>query len=619
MKTILHNAEQHVFKKKNIKRKEQTKMKNLKKLTAILIAVLMVFSMVCMVGAAETDTTYELFVKNDAPNHTYDAYQIFGGDLSADGTTLSNIVWGSSIADPEALVNALTTDTKEIKLANSTTTLKDVFITLTSDTNAGLPIEKKAALVADVLGTISNDSATLDRFAELVGEVNYAADGTFANHTYLGAAVSTSGAQTTNDEGANGYAISNLPAGYYLIKDRDNTVAGNEGDFYTKYMVRVVKSDTITVKGQGVTVTKTVNDTIDGTYTEYEDANINDDLFYKWEGTLPNNLMSYDTYNYKFIDTMDNGLTLERIEKIYIENTNGTVAHTIYDADVDATLPAGVVFTEPVDNGDGTSTFSLEIVDLLVSYPNILPAQKVIVKYSTYLNRDAELNDSVPNEVKVEYDNNPNGEGTGVTVPDEAYAFTFKVDIDKYDAADNTIKLEGVEFVLYYRDTVEDTTTYHYAQVITEEMVEAGETINGKVVEANDVGVIYGFTTDRDAASILDTDANGAINLKGLDAGIYYLEETKTNDGYNLLDTPVQVTITPAYTVTDDDCAVTVKYEVDGMDQGTSATVGVRNSKGSTLPSTGGIGTTIFYIAGAVLVLSAGLVLITKKRLANEQ
>ena len=191
--------------------------------------------------------------------------------------------------------------------------------------------------------------------------------------------------------------------------------------------------------------------------------------------------------------------------------------------------------------------------------------------------------------------------------------------MDKYDASDANLKLEGVEFILYFRDTVGDVTTYHYAQVITEEMVEAGTEINGKVVTDADVGVIYGYTENRDDASILDTDANGAIYLKGLDAGIYYLEETKTNDGYNLLDTPVQVTINPTYTVTDDDCSVTVKYEVDGMDQGTSATVGVRNSKGSTLPSTGGIGTTIFYIAGAVLVLSAGMVLITKKRLANEQ
>ena len=591
-------------------------MKNLKKLTALLIAVFMVFSMIAMVGAA--DPTYDLFVKNDAPNHTYDAYQIFSGKLSADGTTLSSIEWGSSIADPEALITALTTDTKEIELtATTSTTLAAVFAKLTTAEVEALPIAEKAqALANEIANNIhGNDSAILDRFAEIVGAVVYAADGSFQSHTYLGNAVASANTQSEQD-GATGYAITGLPAGYYLIKDRDGEVT-NEGDFYSKYMISVIRSSTITVKGEGVKVTKTVNDTLDGTYTESEDAYINQTLFYKWEGTLPNNLLSYDTYNYKFIDTMAPGLTFVRYEKIYIENTNGSVAYTIYDAEADAALPAGVVATDPAVDADGNITFALEIEDLLATYANILPSQKVIVKYTCYLNRSALIAEANTNEVKVEYDNNPNGEGTGTTGPDEADAYTFKVDVDKYDASDANLKLEGVEFILYFRDTVGDVTTYHYAQVITEEMVEAGTEINGKVVTDADVGVIYGYTENRDDASILDTDANGAIYLKGLDAGIYYLEETKEPDGYNKLDTPIQVEISPEYDEGGD--LLTVKYEVDNTDQGNLSTVSVANSKGNVLPSTGGMGTTILYVVGAILVMSAGLVLITKKRLANEQ
>ncbi len=590
-------------------------MKNLKKLTALLIAVFMVCSMIAMVGAA--DPTYDLFVKNDAPNHTYDAYQIFSGKLSADGTTLSSIEWGSSIADPEALITALTTDTKEIELANSTTTLSAVFAKLTTTEVAALPIAEKAQVLANEIANNihGNDSAILDRFAEVVGETTYTADGTFTAHTYLDNPVASADTQSQQD-GATGYAITGLPAGYYLIKDRDGEVT-NEGDFYSKYMISVIKSSTITVKGEGVKVTKTVNDTLDGTYTESEDAYINQTLFYKWEGTLPNNLLSYDTYNYKFIDTMAPGLTFVEYEKIYIENNNGTVAYTIYDAETDAALPAGVVATDPTTDAEGNITFSLEIEDLLATYPSILASQKVIVKYTCYLNRNALIADANTNEVKIEYDNNPNGEGTGVTVPDEAYAYTFKVDVDKYDASDANLKLEGVEFILYYRDTVGDTTTYHYAQVITEEMVEEGLVINDKLLTAEDVGVVYGFTTDRDEASILDTDANGAINLRGLDAGIYYLEETKEPDGYNKLDTPVQVEISPDYN--ENGILNNVQYEVDNTEQGNLSTVSIANSKGNVLPSTGGMGTTLLYVVGAILVVGAGLVLITKKRLANEQ
>lgn len=601
-------------------------MKKIKRISAFVLTLVMLFSMSLSAFADET-TTYELFVKNEAPNHVYDAYQIFAGDLSADGTTLSNITWGASIKDAEALITALTTDTKEIVTTGGTTTLKDLFVSLTTDTNKALSIDKKAALVAEILGTVSNDSTTLDRFAELVGEVNYDASGQFESHKYLDVAVSSATGQTT-ESGVTGYKISNLPAGYYLIKDKDNVLDDgqndNQGDFYTKYIVRVVKSASIVAKGEGVKVTKSVNDTVGGTFTEYEDANTNDTIYYKWEGTLPNNLGSYDTYHYKFTDEMSSGLNFKQFEQIYIENADGSVAHTFYNiadqSEENDILPEGILQTVPSErNGDGKYIFSLEFQDLLKSYPSILPSQKVIVKYSAYLTRDALINNSNSNEVTLEYDNNPNGEGTGKTVPDEAHAFTFKIDIDKYDAANFDTKLEGVEFILYKTTTVEENTTYYYAQVVTEEMVSAGTEINGTVVKSENVGLVYGYTTNRGEASILDTDANGAIALKGLDQGIYYLEETKTKDGYNKLDTPVQIEITPTYTSNGEEYEVVVDYEVDGMEQGANHSVGVRNSKGSTLPSTGGIGTTIFYVAGGILVVGAVVILVTKKRMSNEK
>ncbi|MBR5315784.1 MAG: LPXTG cell wall anchor domain-containing protein, partial [Firmicutes bacterium] len=148
------------------------------------------------------------------------------------------------------------------------------------------------------------------------------------------------------------------------------------------------------------------------------------------------------------------------------------------------------------------------------------------------------------------------------------------------------------------------------------ELTEANGYINGRFVDNDDLGLVYGFTTVREEASVVDTDANGAINLKGLDSGIYFLEETKTNDGYNLLDTPVQIDIISTYDEESGVYTASVEYKVDSRTQGSNHVIGVRNSKGSTLPATGGMGTTMLYFGGGALVLCAIVLLITKRRMS---
>lgn len=574
----------------------------MKKISAIILALVMVLALAVPAMAA---TTYTLTINNTAPGHTYDAYQIFSGTLSSDGSTLSDIEWGAGIANPAGFVAALLADEVSIPLTGgATTTLKTVFSAV-----ADVPAADQAAKVAEIAGTISNDSFTLDRFAELLGTFTAGA------HLYLGTPTATT---NTHVDGTH-YDISGLPAGYYLVKDRDGTQEG-EADFYSKYMVQIVKDGTVNVKGGNVTVDKGVNDTLDGTYDNVEDFDVNDTAYYKWTGTLPTNLRAYTEYWYKFTDTLPAGLTFVQLEQVYIEGHDGTPSHVfldIHDAiPENDTLPTGITFNK-VDNGDGTSVLTLEFNDLLKLYPSLLSTDKVVVKYSTYVNRDALIEKANTNEVYLEYDNNPNGEGHGKTVPDVAHAFTFHIEIDKYDMADPTKKLEGVEFVLYYRtvDAMENIVPM-YAKVVTEEMIAAAEVINGKAVDADDLGLVYGWTANRAEASILDTDANGAINIKGLDEGTYFLEETKTVEGYNKLDTPVQIDIIPTYTETGDECSVTVEYKVDSISQGASHVVGVRNSKGSTLPSTGGMGTTVFYIIGSVMLLGAVVLLVTRKRMA---
>lgn len=567
----------------------------MKKVITMVLVLAMVLSLAVPTFAA---TNYTLTINNTVDGHTYEAYQIFTGDLvTKDGRdVLSNIVWGSAVADPAGLLAAINADAKLSALHGAA----------------------DAAALAVKLSAVTSDSDTIDQFAEVV------------------APFLTVVAGTSTDEG-DCYEISGLVAGYYLVKDQDDTL-DNKNDVYTKYIIRVLKDQTVTPKGDVPSVDKEINDTVDGTFNEVEDFDISDTAYYKWTATLPSNLKSYEKYIYQFTDNLPKGLKFTRFEQIYIEGHDGNRVHTFYDVtDADPandTLPAGIS-TNLVENGDMTSVLTLDFADLLTLYPSILPTHKLIVKYSCMVTRDALFVNAMTNTVSAKFSNNPNGTGDGdlgETPDDVAHAFTFKINVDKYDADNAATKLEGAEFVLYYERTVADSTVKYYAQVVTEEMVyvvdgdgnvtstlrpEAERMLNGTPVDGDDIGVVYGWTDVRANASVLDTDATGKLAVRGLDEGIYYLQETKAPAGYNLMETPVQIKIVPKYTVAGNTASVEVSYEVDSIAQA-SDTVGVRNSSGSTLPVTGGIGTTLFYVFGSVLVLAAVVLLITKKRMTAE-
>ena len=567
----------------------------MKKVITMVLVLAMVLSLAVPTFAA---TDFTLTINNTVDGHTYEAYQIFTGDLvTKDGRdVLSNIVWGSAVANPAGLLAAINADAKLSALHGAA----------------------DAAALAVKLSAVTSDSDTIDQFAEVV------------------APFLTVVAGTSTDEG-DYYEISGLVAGYYLVKDQDDTL-DNKNDVYTKYIIRVLKDQTVTPKGDVPSVNKEINDTVDGTFNEVEDFDISDTAYYKWTATLPANLKSYEKYIYQFTDNLPKGLKFTRFEQIYIEGHDGNRVHTFYDVtDADPandTLPAGIS-TNLVENGDMTSVLTLNFADLLTLYPSILPTHKLIVKYSCMVTRDALFVNAMTNTVSAKFSNNPNGTGDGdlgETPDDVAHAFTFKINVDKYDADNAATKLEGAEFVLYYERTVADSTVKYYAQVVTEEMVyvvdgdgnvtstlrpEAERMLNGTPVDGDDIGVVYGWTDVRANASILDTDATGKLAVRGLDEGIYYLQETKAPAGYNLMETPVQIKIVPKYTVAGNTASVEVSYEVDSIAQA-SDTVGVRNSSGSTLPVTGGIGTTLFYVFGSVLVLAAVVLLITKKRMTAE-
>ena len=510
-------------------------MKHIKKLASLLLVLVMVFALATTAFAEET--AYSITINNSAKDHTYEAYQIFTGDLS--GTTLSNIVWGSGVSE------------------------------------AGQTALGDAAAKAETLKTEADAKA----FAKAVAP-------------YL---TTAAGSANTVTDGK--YVISGLAAGYYLVKDQDGSLTG-DNDSYTEYIIQVVGNVTATPKSDVPEVQKKVkdiNDSTDTTKTDWQDSadyDIGDSIPFQLKATLANNVSSYTTYKVVFHDTLSKGLTYNNDAKVYIDGTetNGfTVTATV--------------------NADGTTTLTVSCDD--VKALGAGNSSVITVEYTVKLNENAVLGSAGnPNEVYLEYSNNPNksekgNNETGETPKDVVIVFTYKTIINKVDSENKP--LTGAAFKLE-------------------------KLIKGKDGAAGTWTTVKEFTVDETTTS---------FTFSGLDDGQYKLTETKTPAGYNTID-PIYFVIEATHDATADTPALTVlkayltdengnkKTEVkDGetvnIDLGTvdltagSITTTVVNKSGSELPSTGGIGTTIFYVLGGVLVLAAVVLLVTKKRMSGAE
>lgn len=492
--------------------------------------------------------------KVDVSSHTFEAYQIFTGTM--ENGKMKNVSWGTDV-DGAAILAELKTDT---------ITSSDFDATVTT-----------ASKVAEVLSSWSSetDPKTL-QFAKIV-----------ARHLKSTAVPVT---------GTNGQ-ITFSETGYYLVVDTTDTTDAADAKNLTLLSVAEAR-ETVTIKAKGEypTVEKKVKEntkyTSDGGYgagyNDTADYNIGDAVPFKLIGTVPD-MSQYTSYKYTFHDTLAESFNApsEGSVKVYVSDDKAGTANKT----------------------DITSSFTVKVsgqnitvhTDDLKTITGVAKEKYILVEYSAVLNSNAAINkdnvngttDGNVNKVQLTYSNNPNGSGEGKTIEDKVIVFTYKVGVTKVDATNADAPLKDVEFKLYKKTS---ETEKKWVKVDT----------NGKVV---------GWADNEADGTVLKSDTDGKFSVIGLDDGSYWIKETKGLPGYNTIeDTEVKVV---ANTINGQG-GQGATTELTSVAVNGGSDIKIENRIGATLPGTGGIGTTIFYVIGGGLMVAAAVLLVAKKRMENK-
>lgn len=513
--------------------------------------------------------------------HAYTAYQILSGTQATSGGALGDAEWGTGINDA-AFLKALKADTT---------------------------IGKYFANVTDAKG-----------FAEALSNTdNFPADGA---NTRLVAKIAMKNTKGTGTALAAG-GSTQLDKGYYLIVD--STTDGQT--VYNPAVLAITSDIEIKDKTDVPTLEKKVQenkkdatgDTAYGSkFNDVADYNIGDDVPFHLIGSVPD-MSQYETYTYKFTDTFDKGFDAVDTSnvKVYLSNDKKLdLEGESVDTDITSYFSGtnGSIQYTPATEAQGetagtkaTLTVSTKDLKKAATYSKEQP-QYVIVSYTAKLNANAKI--GLPgnvNEAYLTYSNKPDQSGqgenqpTGNTPEDKVIVFTYGLDVTKVDSKNTKTKLKDAEFKLKNSD--------------------------GKWATITD-GKVTGWADTELQGSVLKSDESGKFKVEGLDDGEYTLKETKAPAGYNLPADGFSVTLTAttannqAWDGTATKALTNLAVKVGQTDGTGDVTTGlgaitIKNTQGSSLPSTGGMGTVLLYVAGIAVFVLAGATLVMALRRRN--
>jgi fimbrial isopeptide formation D2 family protein/LPXTG-motif cell wall-anchored protein len=589
--------------------------------------------------SSSTTTTGTLNIQSKESGREYNVYQIFTGDVS--GKTLTNIEWGSAI-----------------KGANYDYT-SDLITALQADATIGAQFKELGdnPTAATIAGRMENEFFTknaenADALASVVGSVIDA----------KGSPKAAESPTATGTEDSYNYSITGLKPGYYMVDE--NVLTGkNAKETYTRWIMAIAGVQNITSKTSTrpklekdiISRTTTAGDTLEPDHKRYTDAAIGETLTFKLTSNVPQ-MAGYRHYQYVIHDKMSTGLTFE----------NGSVEVKVNDVVVDSTKytvefknqELKIVFIEFLDNFK-----DLAGKDLTVTYKATLNdnAYSTAVRennqaYLVYSNDPTATRTTDPDDPDNPDEDTPKDyvPVTGETPKQEVYAYATSLKVHKKD--ESGFALSGAEFTLTGKVKTgsgdEEKEVSVISNVRIDKQVTYDESASGTFYKLatgtyttvapladGSTDKYYESTTKKYVRNVTETkvleskkgdivgtvDEGGWITFAGLAEGEYTLTETKKPDAsYNDLE-PIEFEITmngnPDDGIT---WGITRATKTNLVTLGESSdkqylTAEVTNTKGSQLPETGGMGTTIFYVLGSILVLGAAVLLVTRRRVRTER
>ena len=561
-------------------------MKNIKKLLAFALVLVMLSALSVTVFAAQT---YTITINNTPSTSgvsiiekTFKAYKVF--DMTYDDTVTPAAYAYTIDSDGDGawcwstLISGLTADSSGV-YTNTTYGLKftptaaDPTIYVVTQTGTSGMTDAQARAMADDLGNAGLPT------------------------TDQGHATATTESVTIN--------IDPDVAGYYAVYG-EAADAGGSTIVASLALDSTDATAEINLKASAPPFTKQIATSPDEAYDLLDAAGkaavaeVGTTINYEVTSAVPD-LTSYDDYTFIVTDTMSSGLTWQQDSlKVYIKNTTTPLAASKYSL--------------TVGGASDSFTFKVQIPYSTLSDTAYAAGDDILITYSAIVNGTSLSYDYEHNTANLEYSRSPYDDNTNHTPDQHTYVIDLNLDVLKVDESNSATKLDGAKFKLYkITDSTTDPVTKAYYKW-----------------DATNKTIAWQTTLAAGDEFVTGTDGKLTQQIRGLGSGTYYLQETAAPEGYNQLthDIPVEITITEDTTTTPPTVTVTATYDGEDatIENGTiqlvtphttaqpTATGTIGNNAGTVLPSTGGIGTTLFYVIGAILVIGAGVVLVTKRR-----